>query len=504
MTDDSLLRDLRGAHATAPVPDIDTDDVMAAARARRRRGRAGVATALAAVVVAGGALLAPGVTEAPEPPPPPADAVPDGPADPEDLLGYWRVTDAPELGDDVWLRIDRGSLHLAGECGWQLGIWAANGAAILVSPRGSGCLDAAAGPWLESWWSYAPTDDGWTLTDADGATVGTLARTTETSGLHPALPPLDMDTGPDLTEPADLPRGLAPATPADVVGRWTPADGTTGPDGAYVLLTDDGRWSGHDGCSLGAGDGRWALDASGRLLSTERVPLDAGGTPCPATVAAASLVAGGARVGVDGDQLVVLGRDAQELGRLVPHEGDGVGVDLEAACAGPCESRPNGWSEEQAALLGPIVERLRAVAEPYPQLVGVGPAYETPDLVLYWDGPLPAEVQAVVEDAAAAGVAVQHRDSHWPGWPHQAPVRTVVEALHAAGIAVSVGGYSKEQPGVRVSGPQVSHDPVLQEAARLIAAHVVGPEIPLTFAPFDGSVVGLQDTRGLELTPPEG
>ena len=173
-------------------------------------------------------------------------------------------------------------------------------------------------------------------------------------------PSVDAAERATLAPPAPLPGNMRPATPEDVVGRWVPTTGDPGPDGAHVVLTSDGRWSGHDGhdgCAAQVRTGRWALDGSGRVLGVENQPRDVVDLACPGA-SAATTVSSASRAGMDGDALVLFDRDGVELGRLAL---DGV----------PAEADPTPTTS-------PAAEPERR----YPELVDIGPQFGRSDLVL--------------------------------------------------------------------------------------------------------------------------
>ena len=518
MDDRTLLAELRAAHDAAPTRPVDPAVALAGGRRRRRvlgAARAvGAATAVA-VVVAGAAWIGPRVAERPEPATGVAYA-PDGPGDPADLVGTWRLVRASALGGDVGVVFDEGRGTVWRDCGPLPVVWEANGATILAGgggvPQADECWEGSALGWVESWARYELDAAAGVLTlrGSDGVVVGTLTKVDAFIYVPEAeRPSLDDEERARLSPPAPLPAGVRVPTPDELVGRWVPD--VDEPGAAHLQLEADGHWSGHDGCEVNMSFGRWAVDPSGGWLSTST-----GGVRnyvwCPGGPAANLMGTTTARVGLDRDELVFYDHDGDELGRLVRDDAPAPSPteappapDLEAACGGPCEERPNGWTSEQDALLRPILERLREVGSAHPQFVDVGPAYGTSGLVLYWDGPVAPDVQAVIDDAADQGVEVSHKDDHWPGWAREAPTMSVADALTRAGIAWSTIGPHSDRPGLRVQGPHVSTDPALQEAARRIAAHVVGPEIPLTFEPFEGYVVpasGSYRTQELDIPPP--
>ncbi|MBC3190502.1 META domain-containing protein [Pseudonocardia sp. C8] len=105
--------------------------------------------------------------------------------------------------------------------------------------------------------------------------------------------------------------GPRPATAADLVGRWYPADGTA-QGRAFAEFTADGGWTGSDGCNGQRGtwtvrpDGTFAGTAGpSTLIGCENVPI-------------AFWISGGARAEIDGEALVLRDGAGAELGRMVP------------------------------------------------------------------------------------------------------------------------------------------------------------------------------------------
>lgn len=113
---------------------------------------------------------------------------------------------------------------------------------------------------------------------------------------------------------APVPAALRPAEPAQLVGRWVPADGAgaTAPRPPFAELLGEGRWRGSDGCN-GQG-GRWIGGAGGSLLAVAGpqtligcVGADVGGRLSTAS-----------RAGFDGELLVLLDTAGKEVARLKP------------------------------------------------------------------------------------------------------------------------------------------------------------------------------------------
>jgi heat shock protein HslJ len=105
--------------------------------------------------------------------------------------------------------------------------------------------------------------------------------------------------------------GTHPATRADLVGSWLPADGQAG-GRAFVALEAGGRWTGSDGCNNTRGtwhsgpEGEFAASSGPTTrIGCENVPL-------------ATWLADATRAGLEGDTLVLRDATGAETGRLVP------------------------------------------------------------------------------------------------------------------------------------------------------------------------------------------
>lgn len=51
--------------------------------------------------------------------------------------------------------------------------------------------------------------------------------------------------------------------PADLVGRWVTGVAYSAPDVPFLLLAEDGTWTGSDGCN--GAQGEWSIDGEGAL-----------------------------------------------------------------------------------------------------------------------------------------------------------------------------------------------------------------------------------------------
>lgn len=240
-------------------------------------------------------------------------------ADPVELVGLWRVQ-ADGEGRDTWLRMAPGEFQLWRGAGFVDGGWDASENVLVATAWGHVGEDAGPGSvevdWLTGAHTFRLTEDGWQVL-ADGEPVATMRvdgapdPIASASDTYAQAPEVDDDVRDALRVPEPLPEGLAPATTADLTGRWVPAGATYATD-PHVVLREDGSWTASDGCNAGAG--HWAVQEGGRLVGTAGPSTAIGceGAPVGAWVGAASLV------GLDGEELVLLDRDATELGRLAP------------------------------------------------------------------------------------------------------------------------------------------------------------------------------------------
>ncbi|PJJ71753.1 META domain-containing protein [Diaminobutyricimonas aerilata] len=228
-----------------------------------------------------------------------------------DLVGMWQVAGVDAA---TWLRIDETEFLLGAECGVIAGSWrAAHGLLVLGNwgSFGEGCGTEPVG-WLERVAGFDSRDDGTrVLTDAAGAEVATLTPS------EAPEPPADIDPSlvavPQVTDamrealaaPAPLAEDRTPGPGAPA--RWVAAD-TAG--AAFVEFADDGSWTGSDGCN--GNGGRWVADDTGTLLATSgpSTLMACDGAPVPTWMATATTA------WLDGDDLVLLDRHGDELGRL--------------------------------------------------------------------------------------------------------------------------------------------------------------------------------------------
>jgi hypothetical protein len=248
------------------------------------------------------------------------------------LDGTWRLEAAGEPSDAVLdlhgadLRLVRGCLQLSSSWSGRDGLFLAD-AGPGAFARG-GCFEPTSQPevpWLATTVNYSRVDDGWQLRDRTGQVVASLhpgGRLPEADGAQLTFGPSDEASRIDraaLNEAtaAPLPANLRPAHELDVVGRW--AVPGTGPHdcGTDVLeFGPEGSWGGqYDGHP-----GRWVVGAGGLALATEaNVDADCDDDRiAPPVVDVDRWMSRLTRLGLDGDQLVLLDADGKELGRLDP------------------------------------------------------------------------------------------------------------------------------------------------------------------------------------------
>lgn len=510
MTEDRLVRDLRGAYAGAPVPSADVGQVLTAARARRRRTTiAGAAAAsLAVAMVVGAAWAVPrwsdGLDSAEGGVPAYA---PDGDADPAGLVGVWWVTDAPLLGQDAWLRMDVGRFEMWWDCGRVSGAWEATGAAPLAAAES---WDARCGDtygqdnpfvWAGSIGAFVRSGDGWELRTVDGALAGRLDPPGGTPGVAHDPPTVPPDPAPaalaELTVPAPLPRGVQAAAPWDLVGRWLPV-GTPRSGDPHVQFTDDGGWSAHDGCYTDTG--RWALDGTGRLLVVPPAGPDLDIFACSGMGEYPPVLQWldtAARVGFDGDVLVLADRDGVELGRFTPDPTRSPEVPDPSASTAECLAEDRvlaggyeGWSRAAEDEVMPYVGRIDQIGLQHPGYQDIGVLYEPSGIQIWWSGPLPAELEPVLADARTAGLRIVHTDTPYGREELEAAMLTLSAALDAEGIFVSSMGPTNAYDGLQISGPTLSTSCALQEQTQAIALDVLGG-MPVAVIADRGPAAGL-------------
>jgi hypothetical protein len=193
--------------------------------------------------------------------------------EPSALLGTWRVSDAEGMEPDTWLRLDD-NVTVSFDCGNVGGNWAARDDAFLAQwdSYDAGCDFGTRNPvpWLTQATSYAAVDDALVLLDSVGDRVATLtvdgAPPHDDNGLDdPFTGDVEVDeyVRKVIEDGIPLPEEATPI--ASLAGRWVPSDKSE-PTQAFVEFLDGGYFNTSDGCNHSSG--RWALGASGSLIST--------------------------------------------------------------------------------------------------------------------------------------------------------------------------------------------------------------------------------------------
>ncbi|WP_159621648.1 META domain-containing protein [Ruania rhizosphaerae] len=204
----------------------------------------------------------------------PSATAPDGEPAASELVGLWRV-EADDLEADTWVQVGSSfspmSLTVWSQDCTQTGMWRARAGTLLTQVDSwSGTCDGPETPWLENATRFTTSGQDVILTDGAGQETARLT----VDGTPPPNPdvPDELREQPELTEeqraetdatPEPLPDGAEPATGEDVLGRWVPTEEySTEP---YLELSEDGAWSGSDGCNHVGG--RWAMVTDGSLLT---------------------------------------------------------------------------------------------------------------------------------------------------------------------------------------------------------------------------------------------
>lgn len=248
--------------------------------------------------------------------------------DPVGLVGLWHVSVVGDESERVWLMLggDGGqSLELWRACGWSPGAWDGGRTVFIASVEGASGVcphDERSGAgfapgWLWEATGYAATDGGWELLDHAGTVLARLGADEPPAYVTADLAMVGLPDGPVVTddlrtalaEPAPLPAGLTAPAADDLLGRWVPPG--TFPTEPSITFGRDG-WEATDGCNGTVG--RWAIEDEGRLFSASTMLSTA--EACDGSEVA-GLMSRAERVGLDGDELVLLGAAGDEIGRLL-------------------------------------------------------------------------------------------------------------------------------------------------------------------------------------------
>lgn len=236
--------------------------------------------------------------------------------DPLELIGQWRITEAAGEEPGTVVRIGFGAVQIWRSCGDVEASWVANHSELRARTNGYAqtCNPLPTVTWLENAASYAVAAEGVTVRADDGSVIALLARDESAApagrgqlGTVPTV--VDDRARKYFAGVFDWPEDVEPVGPDDISGRWVPrGEFATDP---HVVFSSGGRWTGTDGCN--GGGGRRILTEDGSFASTSGAMFLVGcdGAPAPDWVMMARAM------GVDGDELVLLDLDGDELGRLV-------------------------------------------------------------------------------------------------------------------------------------------------------------------------------------------
>ena len=273
------------------------------------------------VVLVAVALLLTGCSAVPTSAPAKPKTVSDvsSPSDAIGLVNLWHVH-ATKGGDNAtYLRLDRGDLLVWTSCGLAMGSWDAGEGSFVSSLDGAsnGYCERGriTGPaWLRSATGYRLLGSGVILTNAAGDVVARLER-----GGHPPKSKNYTDEwtkAPEVTSDVEsyFPRAVPLPAEAkhagDIVGRWIPLTDEKSTS-SYIYFYAGGTYAAEDGCN--PTEGRWALLADGRILSTSGLNGEVGckGTPTDSWLFFAS------RVGLIDDHLTFYDATGKKLGELM-------------------------------------------------------------------------------------------------------------------------------------------------------------------------------------------
>lgn len=144
------------------------------------------------------------------------------------------------------------------------------------------------------------------------------------------------------------------------------------------------------------------------------------------------------------------------------------------------EPGPNGWTRELQVLVAPFVTRIEAVGATSEDFGYAAPVWVPPGITVYWYGPLPAELDPIIADAAAAGVEVTHVDMPYREDELWQALRTLNRALSAEGISFNSMGPAHDYSGIQLGDTEVSSDPAAQAHIVELAKELIG-DIPVSF-----------------------
>ncbi|MFG1923131.1 META domain-containing protein [Cryptosporangium sp. NPDC048952] len=239
-----------------------------------------------------------------------SSVTPHNSAGPISLIGSWTVAGT----DDVLRIAPNRQLSLWRTCGTLTGSWAASQDLFIGDVHGGSapCGSPVTPGWLQAANGYRSSGENLEFLDRSGELVARLiSGGTPKVGPNVAASEADppVITAKDRTELARVPRRPATLTPVEstaIVGRWAPA---TPAGKAFVEFTNDGTWTGSDGCN--AHGGRWAATPTSMLATTGMSTLIGCDGPPVARWLSHTAIAG-----LDDDALVLLDATGAELTRL--------------------------------------------------------------------------------------------------------------------------------------------------------------------------------------------
>jgi hypothetical protein len=243
---------------------------------------------------------------------------------PSDLVGLWRIDgDGIEKGTTVRLE-DQGLSVYGKRCISRDGSWKARRTGEFVADLyswHSSCRTPDLGPveWFERVVAFRTTGKTRQLLDDHRRVVATLTPRARIKPVKDRV--AELSRAPRLTgeqrvaldRPAPaLPQGLSPVSAQALAGRWIPQGAAELPTAGNLWLDFEpgGKWSSDDGCNVTGG--RWALGSAAQLIAVAGPSTLVG---CRG-IHSASWMVFGALAGLDGDTLVLIGWDGDELGRL--------------------------------------------------------------------------------------------------------------------------------------------------------------------------------------------
>jgi hypothetical protein len=231
----------------------------------------------------------------------------------------WTLTGAGAEGGTL-VGLSPAELTIYQGCGELMASWIADSQGLFIADvtgSSGGCDPATRVAWLDRAAGFRLDGSGNAeLLDKDGKAVAELVASNAPPRPDRASFEVTEEFRRSFDPPAVLPASLTPAGRAELAGRWVPVGGgSKGRGQPYLEIGADGRWSGSDGCN-GSGGG-WVVGPAGTLLATSGISTLVG---CD-NIEVGAWFSSARRAGFDKATLVLVDRDAKELGRL--HRADG-------------------------------------------------------------------------------------------------------------------------------------------------------------------------------------